>query len=171
MIVVPLCFESRRAIGGPVRIDIPGRGVLALDYAALDFNGTIAVDGVIAPAVAERLERLTQLMEVHVLTADTFGTVRDQCAPFDVKVDVFPSGNAAESKRAIVAALPGGVCCFGNGYNDRLMFDEAALSICIVEREGASAALFTCADVIVTRSEDAFDLLLDPQRLIATLRG
>lgn len=154
-----------------MRIDIPGRDALNIDHVVLDFNGTIAVDGAIVPALEERLVRLAELVKVHVLTADTYGTVRKQCASYPVQVSVFPSDNAAESKREIVASLEGGVCCFGNGYNDRLMFDEDELSVCIVEREGACAALFNCADVVVTHAEDAFDLLLNPKRLIATLRG
>lgn len=152
-------------------IDIPGWAKLDIQYVVLDYNGTIAVDGLLIPELAERLERLTQLVEVHVLTADTFGTVREQCAPFDVQVDVFPSDNAADSKREVVTSLPGGVCCFGNGFNDRLMFQEADLAVAIMEREGACVTSINCADVLVSHAEDAFDLLLNPKRLVATLRG
>ncbi len=154
-----------------MRIDIPGRDSLNIEFAALDFNGTIAVDGILIPTLAERIEQLSKLVEVHILTADTFGTVREQCAPFDVRIDVFDSSDAAARKRDIVSALSGNVCCFGNGYNDRLMFEHAALTVCIAEREGACTALLRCADIMVTRAEDAFDLLLRPKRLIATLRG
>lgn len=154
-----------------MRIDVPGWGVVSFESVALDYNGTIAVDGIIPESVVPRLIRLTQLADVHVLTADTFGTVREQCAPFDVRVDVFPSDNAAVSKRDIVTSLQGGVCCFGNGFNDRLMFEEAVLSVGIIGREGLNTALTSCADVLVTDPADAFDLLLEPKRLIATLRG
>ncbi|ACV23534.1 Soluble P-type ATPase [Slackia heliotrinireducens] len=154
-----------------MRIDIPGWATVDIEYVICDYNGTIAVDGMLIPELAPRLERLAQLVEVHVLTADTFGTVREQCAPFDVQVDVFPSDHAALSKQQVAASLPGGVCCLGNGFNDRLMFQEADLAIAIMEHEGASVVSLNCADVVVSRAADAFDLLLNPKRLIATLRG
>jgi soluble P-type ATPase len=40
----------------------------------------------------------------------------------------------------------------------------------VIGREGTAAALLGAADVVVTRIEDALDLLLDPRRLVATLR-
>ena len=36
-------------------IEIPGYKTLDLDYLVLDYNGTIAVDGLIPPAIKERL--------------------------------------------------------------------------------------------------------------------
>ena len=38
-------------------IEIPGYKTLDLDYLVLDYNGTIAVDGLIPPAIKERLLR------------------------------------------------------------------------------------------------------------------
>lgn len=154
-----------------MEIAIPGRDTIIFDHLVLDFNGTIARDGKLIPELVTRLQHLAQQVHIHVLTADTFGTVREQCAGLHVSVETFPSSNAAESKLAIVQDLQGGACCFGNGFNDRLMFQVANLAVGIVEQEGISTALFPCADVVVTRAEDAFDLLLKPQRLVATLRG
>ena len=47
----------------------------------LDYNGTIALDGELLPGAAERIERIAaQGIQVFVITADTNGTVKAQCA-------------------------------------------------------------------------------------------
>jgi len=40
----------------------------------LDFNGTLAADGMLLPGVKDQLERLSGVLRLHVLTADTFGS-------------------------------------------------------------------------------------------------
>ena len=51
-------------------IEIPGYKTLDLDYLVLDYNGTIAVDGLIPPAIKERLLLLGDSFKIYVLTAD-----------------------------------------------------------------------------------------------------
>ena len=55
---------------------IPGLGTLRLQHLVLDFNGTLALDGRLLPGVRPRLRRLARRLELHVVTADTFGSVR-----------------------------------------------------------------------------------------------
>ena len=109
--------------------------------------------------------------QVHVLTADTYGTVTRQCEPLGVEVRTFPREGAAGCKEEIVRGLEGGVACLGNGFNDIQMFDAARLSIAVLEREGMCAALLGHATVVVRSIEDGLDLLLKPDRLRATLRS
>ena len=59
----------------------------------------------------------------------------------------------------------------GNGRNDRLMLDEAALGVVVVQREGAAVETLLAADVVCQSIVDALDLLLNPLRLKATLRS
>lgn len=59
-----------------IDISIPGFGDLSLAHLVLDYNGTLAADGRLLTGVAPRLARLVQELQVHVLTADTFGGVR-----------------------------------------------------------------------------------------------
>ena len=61
--------------------------------------------------------------------------------------------------------------CIGNGRNDCLMIEAAALGIALVQREGAASAAILAADVVMSDILDALDLLISPLRLIATLRG
>lgn len=155
-----------------LEIDIPGRGTFEIRHVVCDYNGTIAADGRLEEGVASRIREIAEYAQVIVLTADTFGTVRAECAGLPVDVRVFDRDDASACKAAIVRELGAEGCmCIGNGFNDIAMFGEAALSIAIVGKEGACGKLLTCADIVVTNALDAFDLLLRTDRLRATLRG
>ena len=58
----------------------------------------------------------------------------------------------------------------GNGRNDQLMLEEAALGIAVILEEGAAAVTLSAADVVCTNIVSALELLDNPLRLIATLR-
>lgn len=155
-----------------MRIEIPGCKELNLTTILLDYNGTIAEDGCILPGVRERLQELSEQFEIYVLTADTHGTAREQCEGLAVTLRTFPVGNAADYKREITETLGGDTCvCMGNGRNDVLMFQKAALSIAIMDKEGMYAGLLKDADVCVASIKDGLDLLRYPKRLVADLRG
>lgn len=155
-----------------IEIEIPGREEpLRIQTVALDYNGTIAVDGILLPAAAERIRTLSACVDVCILTADTYGTVAQQCRGLGVAVKTFPREGAAVCKEAIVRELGSGVCAVGNGFNDIQMFDAAELAVAVLGREGMCAQLLSHADVLVTSPEDALDLLLKTNRLRATLRN
>ena len=166
-----------------IRIEVPGRErAFEISAVAVDFNGTIARDGELIDGVAERMRALADAgVEVHVLTADTYGTVEAQCAGLGARVRTFAHAGAGACKEEIVRELaavagrePGagsGVCAIGNGFNDAAMFQAADLRICVIDAEGAWPGLFAVSDVAVTSPVDAFDLLLRPNRLRATLRS
>lgn len=151
-------------------VDIPGRGRLAIAHLLLDLNGTLAVDGVVPDTVLERLQKLSRAVQVHVITADTFGTAA-RLRGLGLNVQVLEPGDHVEAKTALVRTL-GAVqtLAVGNGANDEGMVREAAVGIAIVGREGACVPTVLAADVVVSRIEDALDLLFIPERLIATLR-
>ena len=153
-----------------IQIEIPGRETMEIRHVVLDYNGTIAVDGVLLEDVRERMARLKELAPVYVLTADTYGTVRAQCEDLGIEVMTFPRSGAAVCKEEIVRKLGGGVACFGNGYNDIQMFDAAELAVAVLGGEGMCAALLPHADVLVRSIADGLDLLLKPDRLRADLR-
>ena len=153
-------------------IDIPGYKVLDVDTLLLDYNGTIAVDGIIPESVKNRICRLANDFKILVLTADTHGTARKQCEGLPLEVCTFPVGNAADYKEEILNQYGGEHCvCMGNGRNDIKMFKSAALSIAIMGIEGMCGALLKESDICVTSIEDGLDLLLNPKRIIADLRG
>lgn len=154
-----------------LELQIPGREPLAIEHLVLDYNGTLAVDGRILPGVAERLGELSQRLSVHVITADTFGMAAMETATLPVTLQIIGTGDQAQAKLALVESLgPQAVAAMGNGANDRLMLDRAALGICMLGNEGAAAAALLAADLVVRQPTDGLDLLLHPGRLAATLR-
>jgi len=87
-------------------IEIPGFKRLFLANLVLDYNGTLACDGKVITGVGERLELLSDRLQVHVLTADTFGSAREELAKLPCRVSVISPENQAEaaSIEAVLAA-------------------------------------------------------------------
>lgn len=63
-----------------LEIPIPGAETLRLEHLVADFNGTLALDGELLPGTAPALGRLAERLSLHVVTADTFGRVREAMA-------------------------------------------------------------------------------------------
>ena len=155
-----------------MKIVIPEYKTLEVDRLFLDFNGTISVDGIIPAGVRQRLEQLAAEFTIYVLTADTNGNAKEQCQGLPVILQTFPTGNARDYKKELVKATGSRRCvAVGNGRNDELMLREAALSIAIMDREGAYGRVLREADLCVRSMQDGLDLLLYPNRIIAGLRG
>jgi soluble P-type ATPase len=58
----------------------------------------------------------------------------------------------------------------GNGRNDTLMLQQAALGIAVMQTGGAATTALLAGDVVTPGIVDALDLLIHPDRLKATLR-
>ena len=151
-------------------INIPGRGELSFSHLVLDYNGTIAEDGLIIPGIAERLEKLSRDLSISVITADTHGTAARRCEGLPLQVLTFPTTEVGAIKADHVRSLTGGVITVGNGFNDIAMSEAADLSICILGPEGCCGKLAVSCDILSRSIGDALDLLLKPDRLRATLR-
>lgn len=153
-------------------LSIPGWKTLHLTHLVLDYNGTIALDGCLIDGVKPSLTALAASLTIHVLTADTFGSVWEALVGLPCQLAVIPTDQQAEAKLAYVAELGPDACvCIGNGRNDRLMLREAALGIALVQAEGAAAEAILAADAVSCNILDALDLLHRPLRLTATLRS
>lgn len=155
-----------------ISIDIPDFGPLELHHLVSDYNGTLALDGILHSGVAERLRALATVIKIHVVTADTFGVAREQLAGLPVTLTVIPPDNQAFAKLRYVTDLgPKSVVAVGNGRNDRKMFGAAALAIALIQEEGAATSTVFEADLASTCILDVLDLLENPERLKATLRS
>jgi soluble P-type ATPase len=152
-------------------INIPGAQPLRLSHLILDYNGTLACDGSLLQGVAERLKILAEHLEIHIVTADTFGNVRTQVAHLPVQLAVIPPEKQAQAKAAYIEKL--GLVnsvAIGNGRNDALMLQQAVLGIAVMQTEGAATAALLAAEIVTPGIIDGLDLLLHPDRLKATLR-
>lgn len=154
-----------------ISVNIPGRGLLNLEVLVLDYNGTLALDGKMLTTVAESIQALAKQLEIHILTSDTYGTVVRSCKGLPVEVKVLESPEHNKEKAAYLSRLgTREIVAVGNGVNDRLMLEHAHLGITVIGPEGCSARTLLASDIVVNKIEDAFGLLLNPQRLVATLR-
>ncbi len=154
-----------------IKIDIPGIGTLSLQHLVLDYNGTIAFDGSLIEGVEEKLNQLAERLNIYIITADTFGTVGQKCGNIKGKINVLTSSNGTLEKGEFIDSLGAeNVVAIGNGMNDSLMLEKAALGIIVIGGEGAALKAVDRADIVVKDIHDALGLLLNKIRIKATLR-
>ncbi len=151
-----------------IRIDIPGRGTLELQHAVFDVNGTLAIDGEPFPGVVERLRALEEQLALHVLTAGTHGNLAELEQALGLPLHKITTGD--EKTRYVEQLGPAHVIAFGNGINDVGMLRLAAIGIAVLSGEGVASAALHAADVLAHGPNAAIELVLHPQRLLATLR-
>ncbi len=153
-------------------LEIPGGNSYSIEHLVLDYNGTIAQDGNLLSGVAELFDRLAKKVSLHVLTADTHGTVAQKIEGLPVSLHIIDEGRQDVSKFTVIKSLgSANVVAVGNGRNDVLMLQEAALGVAVIQAEGCAGVLIAYADVICTSIIDALELLIHPVRLQATLRN
>lgn len=155
-----------------INLDVPGWGNLQLEHLVLDFNGTISFDGKLIPGVKERLQVLAEQLQIHIITADTFGTSAIQCQEIAGSLQILNHNQLGHTqKEKFVQSLgPANVVAIGNGANDVVMLEKVALGISVLESEGLCVYALTNSDLMARNICDALDLLIHPKRLIATLR-
>lgn len=155
-----------------IEIDIPGNKILQLEHLVLDYNGTIAFDGALIDGVKECLAELSQMLTVHVITADTFGSVKKAIEDIDCKLAVIPLDRQDVAKLEYVKNLGcEQTVSMGNGANDRLMLKASALGVAVIQGEGVAFETIASTDIVCTDILSALSLLTNPLRLIATLRS
>ncbi len=155
-----------------MQITIPGSGSIELKHLVFDYNGTIARDGQLMSNLDKTIVDLADRITIHILTADSGGTVTQEVDGLPCRLHIIASGNEAEQKEAYVQALGAeSVVCIGNGANDRLMLKAARLGIAVLEGEGSAVSAILQADIVARSIYDALGLLMVPQRIVATLRS
>jgi len=151
-------------------ITVPGWGSAELENLVLDLNGTLTESGDFIPGVLDYLEKMrAEGFRIYVLSGDTRGAIKQGLEkPADVEAVITKT---ADEKRAFVESIGAEhTVCVGNGNIDVEMFKAARLSICTIQAEGATLQAMLAADIVVTHINQAFEILLDPSKMIATLR-
>ena len=155
-----------------IEVVIPGFGELRLEHVVCDYNGTLALDGLVLPGVDQALRLLASDLRIHVVTADTFGQATARLADLPVELTILVAESQTAAKLEYVTKLGGeSVAALGNGRNDAGMLKAARLGIALVQGEGAAAETLAAADIVAVSVLDALALLGEPRRLIATLRS
>lgn len=154
-----------------ISVSIPGWGDLDIEYLVIDYNGTCATDGKLKEGVKEMLEKTSRYIKVFIITADTYENVDNEVNIMGFKVlKVKKEGSGIEKARIVKELGPEKVVAIGNGANDIMMLREAALGIGVMGEEGCAKDILKEADLVVKNILDALNIVLHPERLVATLR-
>lgn len=152
-------------------IEIPNFKTLNIQHIVCDYNGTIAKDGMVLPEIKALFEELSKLYTLHVITADTFGSVHTQLQGYDVNIKVLLTDYHTEEKAAYISKLGKDTCvALGNGNNDAAMLSSASVGIVVMGDEGCAKDALMGSDVICKNITEGLSLILQSKRLIATLR-
>lgn len=169
--------EHGSGTGKPgILIDIPGFGRRRIEAVVSDYTGTQSCGGRLAEGVRERLKELARRVEVYILTADTFGTAREELNGLPVHLEVLQQERQDVQKQEYVRQRldPSRVAALGNGNNDRLLLEAVkqagGLAIAVDGGEGCAIQALLNADLLIRGAANALDLLLEPNRTKATLR-
>ena len=158
-----------------IELSIPGNEIIRLDHLVCDLNGTLAVDGRLVEGVTRQLGMLRDRLQIHLLTADTYGKqslIEQQLSVTTHRLSPSISiGDEARQKAAYVEQLGAGlVAAIGQGANDAAMLRAARIGICVISPEGTSVETLNAADIVVPNILSALELFEKPLRLVATLR-
>ncbi|HEX6795596.1 MAG TPA: ATPase P [Casimicrobiaceae bacterium] len=155
-----------------VDVTVPGFGRLALTHLVCDFNGTLARDGRMLDRARLLLPAIAKVVDIRIITGNTFGSATEELRGCPCEVLLLRAKSQARAKKSLVERIGREhVVAIGNGRNDRLMLKAAALGIGVIGDEGLARETAQACDVITRRIDEALALLLEPRRLIATLRG
>ncbi len=152
-------------------IEIPHYKNITITDIVCDYNGTIAKDGIVLPQIKTLFDQLSKVFTLHVITADTFGSVKAQLEGYGAEIKILTSSDHTREKADFITTLGAEQCAaMGNGNNDSAMLLTATIGIAVLGDEGCSKTALLNADIICQNSADALALFLEPNRLIATLR-
>ncbi|MCK4898337.1 MAG: hypothetical protein KAS38_06155, partial [Anaerolineales bacterium] len=117
------------------------------------------------------LANLRDRLQVHLLTADTFGRQHliDKQLGLDA-VRVQPGEEAAQKAEYVEHLGAAGVVAIGQGANDAAMLKASGLGICVLSKEGAAIETLMAADLLAPDIFSALELLEKPLRIVASLR-
>jgi soluble P-type ATPase len=155
-----------------INLSVPGREMnLVLKNLVLDLNGTLSVDGILVEGVESRIALLKKDLEIYLLTSDTLGCGSTIAEELGITVIKVGSEHGGQDKLDFLNTVgPEETIVIGNGFNDRLVLEHAALSIAVIGGEGCCVQALQQADIVVKDILDALDLLFTPLRIVATLR-
>ncbi len=149
--------------------DIPGQEQLEIKTIILDLNGTLSVAGTVPEGVKERLDQLkAKGFKVLFFTGNTRNDADDLATSLGIE---WKLAKNADDKRNLALELEPDTCAsIGNGLIDLELMKAVKLRIVTLQAEGVHIQTMLSSDIVVPNINDALDLFLDEQRLIATLR-
>lgn len=158
-----------------IHLDMPGGGRIHITTLLTDFTGTLSNGGVLSEGVKEALCCLARQLDIHVLTADTFGVARQQLEGVSVEIFVLNSDDHTAQKQHYGERFGLKHCAvLGNGNNDSLLLQAArhagGVAIAVDNGEGCSTEALLQSSIFIVGARNALNLLLQPKGCMATLR-
>jgi len=155
-----------------VILEIPGREKIEIKNVVFDYNGTIAIDGKLIEGIDKIINELSDAINFHVITADTYGSVEKALANINCKVVKISKEKQDVSKLDYLLKLgKERTLCVGNGKNDQLMLKESVIGIALIQDEGVCVESLLAADIVCKSIMDVFAYFKSPNRIKATLRN
>lgn len=158
-----------------ISIDIPGFGRRHITTMLTDYTGTLSRRGRLTEGIKDRLQELAELVDIHVITADTFGFVAEELKDSPVKLVRLQEASLDIKKREYGEKLDLQHCVvFGNGNNDRLLLkaakDSGGIAISVDNGEGCATDALLNSHIFIVGAVNALGLLLESNGCKATLR-
>lgn len=149
--------------------NIAGQQPIEIKTIILDLNGTLSVAGVVVAGVKERLDQLKSMgFKMLFFTGNTRNDAADLAAVLGID---WKLAKSADDKRNLALELePDSCASIGNGLIDLELMKVVKLRIVTLQAEGVHTQTLLNSDIIIPNINDALDLFIDEQRLIATLR-
>ena len=152
-------------------IEIPGRNTLEIQHIIFDYNGTIALDGKVIEGVAEKIQALSDRIDFHVITADTYGTAEKELEGVPCQVINLSKSNEFKTKTDYLAFLGKEHCLsVGNGFNDKALLKQSILGIALIQDEWCCTETLISPDIVCKSLMYVFSFIEKPNRIKATLR-
>ena len=149
--------------------DIPGVGTLTIKTIILDLNGTLSVGGQVPEGVKPRLQKLKGMgFRVLFFTGNTRNDADDLATDLDIEWKL--AKNATEKRDLALELDPGTCASIGNGRIDLELMKTVKLRVVTLQSEGVHVETLMHSDILIPTINDALDLFIDSQRLVATLR-
>lgn len=142
--------------------------VVTIQNIVFDYNGTLAVDGKVSKEVYDKVISLAKKKSVYIVTADTFGSVQETFKDTDINTTII--SNSLEKANFIKTIGPEKTIAIGNGANDAEMLSLSTIGIAFLGKEGLATSALVNSDFIVKNHQELFEILDEPNKMIATLR-
>lgn len=154
-----------------IEVNIPSYKKVYIENVVFDYNGTLAAGGRIIDGIKEKLVDISRLVNLYIITADTFGTVGENFKDVDVEVKIISKDNGTIDKLNFVKELGSDrTIAVGNGNNDELMLKESIIGVSVIGEEGLATKALLASDIVLRDVKDLFEMIKNKGRIIATLR-
>jgi soluble P-type ATPase len=157
-----------------IPIEIPGFGAREIRVIISDYTGTLSFGGRLVPGVRENLIALLALVDIRIVSSDSFGTANEELASVVTPHILTEARHDLEKQEYVKGFDLPHVAAFGNGNNDRLLLktvkEAGGLAIAVDNGEGCAMDALVNAHLFIVGAANALNLLLEPRSCKATLR-